>query len=101
MLWVIIERALQLITLVMLVVMLAVIYQNSKIRSDTTDFTKMLEAYKQENSEVRAKNIELIERRHLILQDQQNTYQITMDKRMSTLENCMKRNCYSDTNNKK
>jgi len=100
MLWVIIERVVHLITLVILIIMLAVIFQNSKIRSDGNSFIQRLEDYKAENEGTRSRNIELIERRNSILQEQQNAYQITVDKRLSVMENTIKKYVEMDNNKK-
>lgn len=86
MVWVIVERAVHLFTLVLLIVMLSVIFTNSKSSVDFLEFDAKLSQYKEENQATRANNIAYIEKRINKLQEQQDTYQILVDRRMVNIE---------------
>jgi len=86
MVWVIVERAVHLFTLVLLIVMLSVIFTNSKSSTDFLEFDAKLAQYKEENQATRANNIAYIEKRINKLQEQQDTYQILVDRRMVNIE---------------
>lgn len=86
MLWTLIERVVHLTTLVLLIVMLSIIFTNNKSSQDYTDFENQLANYKKENQETRSNNIAYIERRHNKLQEQQDNYQILVDRRLLNME---------------
>jgi len=87
MLWVIVERVVHLFTLVLLIVMLSIIFTNNKTSHDVLQFDEKLTQYKQENQATRANNIAYIEKRINKLQEQQDTYQILVDRRLQIMDN--------------
>jgi len=90
MLWVIIERVIHLFTLVLLIVMLSIIFVNNKSSKDILQFDEKLAQYKEENQNTRANNIAYIEKRINKLQEQQDTYQILVDRRLLIMDNQVK-----------
>lgn len=90
MLWVIIERVIHLFTLVLLIVMLSIIFVNNKSSRDILQFDEKLAQYKEENQNTRANNIAYIEKRINKLQEQQDTYQILVDRRLLIMDNQVK-----------
>lgn len=96
MLWVIIERVIHLFTLVLLIVMLSIIFTNNKSSNDILQFDEKLTQYKEENQNTRANNIAYIEKRINKLQEQQDTYQILVDRRLQIMDNQMR--TLSETN---
>lgn len=101
MIWVIVERVVHLTTLVLLIVMLSIIFTNSKASQDYTEFDNKLTQYKADNQATRANNIAYIEKRHNKLQEQQDTYQILVDRRLLNMENQVKMLMESSKSNQK
>jgi hypothetical protein len=86
MVWVIVERVVHLFTLVLLIVMLSIIFTNNKASQDSLHFETKLSQYKEENQTVRNNNIAYIEKRINKLQEQQDNYQILVDRRLLIME---------------
>jgi len=98
--WVFLGRCLNLATLLILIVMLVIVVRNSKVSSDESVLLQQLENYKLEVIETRAKNIELINTKINTLAEQQNAYQITVDKRLTIMENTITKYMELDKNKK-
>jgi len=101
MLWVIVDKVVTLLTLVMLVLMVTVIYTNNKSSQEITGFETKLSEYKLENQTTRSNNIAYIEKRINKLQEQQDTYQILVDRRLLNMETQVKLLTDSGKNNQK
>lgn len=90
MLWMILERTINLCTLVLLIVMLSIIFNNNKSSQDFLEFETALSQYKAENQTTRANNIAYIEGRINKLQEYQDNYQILVDRRLNNMETQVK-----------
>jgi len=88
--WLIVDRVVTLLTLVMLVLMVTVIFTADRSSKDAIDFKEQLANYKLENQNTRINNIAYIEKRIGKLQEQQDTYQILVDRRLQIMENQIK-----------
>jgi len=88
--WVVIEKVVHLFTLVLLIVMLSIIFTNNKSSQDFLNFESKLNQYKEENQKTRANNIDYIEKRINKLQEQQDNYQILVDRRLLIMESQIK-----------
>ena len=86
MVWVIIERCVQLTTLVLLILMVTIIFNNNKSGDERDTFNLQLEEFKQEVSKVRAKNITFLEGRINKVSENQDTYQNSTASKLSILE---------------
>jgi len=96
MLWVIVDRVVTLLTLVALVLMVTIIFTSSRSSQDLSLIEQQIAAYKVENQTTRTNNITYIEKRINKLQEQQDTYQILVDRRMLNMEAQVK--IITDTN---
>lgn len=99
--WVIVDRVVTLLTLVMLVLMVTIIFTNNKSSKDFTHFEEQLAQYKIDNQITRNNNIAYLEKRHNKLQEQQDTYQILVDRRLLNMENQVKLLMESNKSNQK
>lgn len=84
--WLAVERAVHLFTLVLLIVMLSIIFNNNKSSQDFLEFETALSQYKTENQTTRANNIAYVEKRINKLQEYQDNYQILVDRRLLNME---------------
>jgi len=101
MLWVVVDRVVTLLTLVALVLMVTIIFANSKSSQDLSIIEQQIAEYKIENQNVRSNNITYIEKRINKLQEQQDTYQILIDRRLLNMETQVKLLSDSNKNNQK
>lgn len=101
MLWTVIERVVTLLTLVMLVLMVTIIFTNNKSSQDFAQIKMQLDQYKTENQNTRSNNIAYIEKRINKLQEQQDTYQILVDRRLLNMEAQVKLLMESNKSNQK
>lgn len=90
MLWQVIDRVVTLLTLVALVLMVAIIFNSGRSSQDLSLIENKLNQYKIENQNTRSNNINYIEKRINKLQEQQDSYQILVDRRLLIMENQIK-----------
>lgn len=91
MVWVIIERCVHLVTLVLLVLMICIIFNNNKAGDERNNFNLQLEQFKAENQKVRTSNISYLENRINRVAETQDGYQVTTGSKLSLLENRLDR----------
>jgi hypothetical protein len=90
MIWDIIKRAVDLSTLLLLIMIISIILTNSKSQDDIGNFGLKLEQYKQENLRVMSNNIEYMDGRVNKLGEIQDSYQVGTDRRLSIIEERVK-----------
>lgn len=93
MVWVIIERFVHLMTLVLLILMISIIFNNNKTGDERNTFSLKLEEFREESKKVTANNVIYLEGRINTLAEIQDTYQVSssnkqyiLEKRMDKLE---------------
>lgn len=90
MLWVIIERIVQILTLTLLIIMISITMTNNKSSEDFGNFGLKLSQYKQETLDVIAKNVDYVDGRLNRIAENQDFYQVRMDQRVYIVEAQMK-----------
>lgn len=86
MVWVVIERCVHLTTLVLLILMISIIFNNNKTGEERSTFSLQLEEFKIENQKVRAKNIAYLEDKTNKVAETQDRYQVTTSNKLYVLE---------------
>jgi len=86
MFWVILERCVHLTTLVLLILMISIIFNNNKAGEERNNFNLQLEEFRQDVYKVRAKNINFLEGRINKVAETQDTYQVSTSSKLSILE---------------
>lgn len=86
MVWIIVERAVHIATLMLLILMIAIIFSNNKSSDERTTFNLQLEEFKQEVARVRSKNIEYLENRINRQAETQDNYQNSTSSKLTILE---------------
>lgn len=86
MFWVIIERIVQLLTLMLLIIMISITMTNNKSSEDSGNFGLKLKQYKQETLSVIAKNVDYADGRINRIAENQDFYQVRMDQRVYIVE---------------
>lgn len=90
MLWVIIERIVQVLTLTLLIIMISITMTNNKSSEDFGNFGLKLNQYRQETLSVIAKNVDYVDGRINRVAENQDFYQVRMDQRVYIVEAQMK-----------
>lgn len=88
--WVIVERIVHLLTLVLLIVMISIIMANNKSSEDFGNFSLKLDQFKQESLIVTSKNVDYFDGRVNKLAQVQDSYQVSTDQRVYVLEQRVK-----------
>lgn len=91
MVWVVLERCVHLTTLVLLILMISIIFNNNKTGEERNTFTLQLEEFKQENQRVRAHNINFLEGRINKVAETQDSYQVSTSGKLYILQQRMDR----------
>lgn len=86
MFWVIVERSVHLTTLVLLIVMLSIIFTNNKSTHDFTSLETKIENSKSDLRKVISNNMDYTDGRVNKLSENQDNYQILVDRRMHIME---------------
>lgn len=86
MLWVIIERAVHLATLVLLVVMLSIIFINNKSSEDLSRIDLKIEQNRADRIKSITTNMEYVDGRLNRLSEAQDNYQVLIDRRLHIME---------------
>lgn len=91
MVWMILERCVHLTTLVLLILMISIIFNNNKTGEERNTFTLQLEEFQKETTRVRNHNVNFLEGRINKVAETQDTYQVTTSSKISILESRMDR----------
>lgn len=86
MFWVIVERTVHLTTLLLLIVMLSIIFTNNKSSHDFSSLELKIEDSKSDLKRVISKNMDYSDGRINKLSENQDNYQILVDRRMHIME---------------
>ena len=89
MVWVIIERFVHLMTLVLLILMISIVFNNNKTGDERNAFSLKLEEFKQESKKVTSNNITYVEGRINTLAEIQDGYQVSTSNKLYILEKRM------------
>lgn len=89
MVWVIIERIVHLLTLMLLILMISIVMTNNKASEDIGNFGLKIDQVKQEFLVVIGKNVDYYDKRINTLAEIQDRYQVTTDQRVYVLEQRM------------
>jgi hypothetical protein len=89
MVWVVIERFVHLMTLVLLVLMIVIIFNNNKTGDERSSFSLQLSELREESKKVSANNINYLEGRINTLAEVQDTYQVSTSSKLYILEKKM------------
>jgi hypothetical protein len=89
MIWVIIRRLADSLTLVLLIIMIFIVMTNSKSAEDFGNFSLKLDQYKQDTLNVIGKNVDYMDRRINGYSETQDRYQVSTDQRVYVLEQRM------------
>lgn len=86
MIWVIIRRVADLLTLVLLIIMISIVMTNNKSVEDVGNFELKLDNLKQDMITVIGKNVDYMDRRLNGYAETQDRYQVSTDQRVYVLE---------------
>ena len=86
MLWKVLDKAGTIAYLLLSTILITILLTNTSETAGKNNFEKILEAYKQENSNTRTNNINYFEGRINRLSETQDNYQITSSSRLLILE---------------
>ena len=86
MVWVILERCVQLTTLILLILMVVVIFSSNRSVEERNTFNLQLEEFRQDVIKVRARNIAYLEGKVNKVSENQDNYQNTTGSKLNILE---------------
>lgn len=89
MIWVVIRRVADLLTLVLLIIMISIVMTNNKSVEDVGNFGLKLDSLKQELIGTIGKNVDYMDKRLNGYAETQDRYQVSTDQRVYVLEQRM------------
>jgi len=101
MVWVIIERIVHLLTLMLLILMISIVMTNNKASEDIGNFGLKIDQVKQEFLVVIGKNMDYVDKRVNGISESQDRYQVGMDQRVYIVEMQLKALQADKKNNQK
>lgn len=90
MVWVVIERIVHLLTLMLLILMISIVMTNNKSSEDIGNFGLKIDQVKQDTLVVIGKNVDYVDRRINGIAETQDRYQVGMDQRVYIVEQRIK-----------
>jgi len=90
MIWVILDRVVHLMTFMLLVLMISVIFNNNKTSQEVGNFTVKIDGLHSQTMKALSSNIEYFDSRINRLAENQDSYQVGIDQRVTVLESQMK-----------
>lgn len=101
MVWVIIERIVHLLTLMLLILMISIVMTNNKTSEDIGNFSLKLDQLRQDTLVVIGKNVDYADKRINGVAEAQDRYQVGMDQRVYIVEQRIKELLLDKKNNQR
>lgn len=90
MIWVILDRIVHLVTLMLLILMVCIIFNNNKTTEQVGNFTLKVDGLHAQTLKAISSNVEYFETKFNKLAEIQDSYQVSTDQRVYILENRLK-----------